>query len=89
MSEACLHAHLLLWPCLIGMNNCRNTFFSVITTHSYIRCVVILKFCKPLEQKQQKIGIFINVRSLSSRSFSFMGMFDWNEDLIPLIQSPG
>ncbi len=31
----------------------------------------------------------INVRSLSSRTFTFMGMFDLDEDLIPLIQSSG
>ncbi len=33
--------------------------------------------------------LIINVRSLSSRTYPFMGMFDWDEDLIPLIQSPG
>ncbi len=33
--------------------------------------------------------LFINVRTVSSWTFPFMGMFDWGEDLIPLIQSPG
>ena len=32
--------------------------------------------------------IFINGRSLSSRTFPFMGMFDLYEDLISLLQSP-
>ncbi len=30
----------------------------------------------------------VNVRSLSSQTFPFMGIFDLDEDLIPLIQSP-
>ena len=32
--------------------------------------------------------LIINVRSLSSQTFPFMGMFDLDEDLIPLMQSP-
>ncbi len=32
--------------------------------------------------------ILINVRNLSSLTFPFMGMFDLDEDLIPLIESP-
>ncbi len=33
--------------------------------------------------------IFINVRSLSSKTFPYMGMFDWDVDLIPVIKTPG
>ena len=33
--------------------------------------------------------LFPNVRSLSFLKFPFMGMFDWEEGLIPLAQSPG
>ncbi len=32
--------------------------------------------------------LIINVRSLSSRTFLFMGMFDWDEDLIDLFDLP-
>ena len=33
--------------------------------------------------------IILNVRSLSSKTFPFMGMFDWEESLIPLAQWHG
>ncbi len=33
------------------------------------------------------LHIFPNARSLSSQTFPFMGMFDWEEGLIPLAQS--
>ena len=46
--------------------------------------LVFVTFIQP-----ESNDLFINVRSLSSQTFHFMGMFDWDEDLLPLIQSPG